>query len=47
MIVRFQKPEFEIEKLEVLDIIASSFEEPTQGNTNPTDSTDPYEIDKW
>lgn len=47
--MRFQKPEFEIEKLEVLDIIASSFEEPTQGqgNTNPTQGTDPFVNDKW
>ena len=45
--MRFQKPEFEIEKLEVLDIIASSFEEPTQGTTDPAKGTDPYESDKW
>ena len=47
MIVRFQKPEFEIEKLEVLDIIASSFDEPTQGATDPTQGTDPFVNDKW
>lgn len=45
--MRFEKIELDLSKLEVVDIIASSPEEPTQQPTEVTTKHDPYADDKW
>lgn len=45
--MKFEKIILEIEKYESLDIIATSFEEPTQAPTETITKNDPYENDKW
>lgn len=45
--MNFLNAEVEFEKLEAMDIIAASPEIPTEGPTEPTENTDPYEADKW
>ena len=45
--MKFEKIILEIEKYESLDIIATSFEEPTQAPTEAIIKHDPYENDKW
>ena len=45
--MKFETLEIRFEKYEILDIIATSFEEPTQIPTEVTTKHDPYEEDKW
>ena len=45
--MKFEKIILKIEKYESLDIIATSFEEPTQAPTETITKYDPYENDKW
>lgn len=45
--MKYETLEIKFEKYEVLDIIAASPMDPTQGSTEPTANTDPYEADKW
>lgn len=45
--MKFEKIILEVEKYESLDIIATSFEEPTQAPTETIIKHDPYESDKW
>ena len=46
--MKFTTPELEIELLETLDVIASSFEEETTVSPiEPSIKNDPYENDKW
>lgn len=45
--MKFSALEIEFEKYQSVDIIAASPEDPTQGTTQPTQNTDPYESDKW
>ena len=46
--MKFTTPEIEIEMLETVDVIATSFEEETTVNPiEPSIKNDPYENDKW
>ena len=46
--MKFTTPEIQIELLETLDVIASSFEEGTTVSPiEPSIKNDPYENDKW
>ena len=45
--MKFEKIILEVEKYESLDIIATSFEEPTQDPTEDIIKHDPYKSDKW
>ena len=46
--MKFTTPELEMELLETLDVIASSFEEETTVSPiEPSIKNDPYENDKW
>ena len=45
--MKFESVKIEFEKYESLDIIAASFEEPTQAPTETITKYDPYESDKW
>ncbi len=46
--MKFTTPEIEIEMLETVDVIATSFEEETTVSPiEPTIKNDPYENDKW
>lgn len=46
--MKFEKIVLEFEKYQTLDIIAASQPtDPTEGTTEPTANTDPYEADKW
>ena len=46
--MKFTTPEIQIELLETIDVIASSFEEETTVSPiEPSKSNDPYENDKW
>ena len=46
--MKFTTPEIQIELLETLDVIASSFEEETTVSPiAPSIKNDPYENDKW
>ncbi len=46
--MKFTTPEIQIELLETIDVIASSFEEETTVSPiNPSIKNDPYENDKW
>ncbi len=45
--MKFEKIEITLEKYESLDIIATSFEDPTESPTEPTTKHDPYANDKW
>ena len=46
--MKFTTPEIQIELLETLDVIASSFEEETTVSPiEPSIKNDPYENDEW
>ena len=46
--MKFTTPEIQIELLETLDVIASSFEEETTVSPiEPSIKNDPYKNDKW
>lgn len=45
--MKFEKIKIEFEKYCSVDVIASSFEEPTEKPIEPTIKHDPYENDKW
>ena len=46
--MKFTTPELEMELLETLDVIATSFEEETTVSPiEPSIKNDPYENDKW
>ena len=45
--MKFEKIFLEVEKYDSLDIIATSFEEPTQAPTEDIIKHDPYKSDKW
>ena len=46
--MKFTTPEIQIDLLETLDVIASSFEEETTVSPiEPSIKNDPYENDKW
>lgn len=45
--MKFEKVILELQKCKSLDIIAASPENPTQGTTEITANTDPYEAEKW
>ncbi len=45
--MNFETIKIEFEKYESLDIIATSFEEPTETPTQATTQHDPYQNDKW